>query len=59
MNLGELDDNETDIILQKMFDSKPDKEKLLMQMASLSDEDFKELIKEVRQIRKTHKKKKN
>ena len=57
--LGELDDNETDIILQKMFDSKPDKEKLLKQMASLSDEDFKELIKKVRQIRKTHKKKKN
>lgn len=42
--LGELNDSETDGILQQMFDSKPDKEKLIKQLLNLSDEERKEVF---------------
>jgi integrase len=50
--LGELDDSETDSILQRMFDSKPDKEKVIKELLVFSDEEFKELLKEVRKLRR-------
>ncbi len=45
--LGELNDSETDTVLQRMFDDKPDKEKLKKELISLSDVEFNELLKEV------------
>ena len=45
--LGELNDDETNSVLQRMFDNKPDKEKLLKDLVSLSDQEYNELLKEV------------
>jgi site-specific recombinase XerD len=50
--LGELNDSETDTVLQRMFDDKPDKEKVIKELLAFSDEEFKDLLKEVRKQRK-------
>ena len=50
--LGELNDSETDTILQRMFDDKPDKEKVIKELLAFSDEEFTDLLKEVRKQRK-------
>ncbi len=50
--LGELNDSETDTVLQRMFDDKPDKEKVIKDLLAFSDEEFTELLKEVRKQRK-------
>ena len=50
--LGELNDCETDNILQQMFDSKPDKEKVIKDLLAFSDDEYKQLMKVVRQQRK-------
>lgn len=50
--LGEFNDSETDTVLQRMFDDKPDKEKVIKELLAFSDEEFKDLLKEVRKQRK-------
>ncbi len=50
--LGELNDSETNTVLQRMFDNKPDKEKLIKELVSLSDGEFKELLDDVQKLRK-------
>ena len=49
--LGELNDNETNSVLQRMFDNKPNKEKLVKELVSLSEEEFKELLDDVMKLR--------
>ena len=50
--LGELNDSETNTVLQRMFDNKPDKEKLIKELVSLSEVEFKELLDDVKKLRK-------